>query len=147
MRRNRPGLARPSQNDHESEDEDHQHHGPEEAMVCAAPTQQGPLFYALLTLSPDSGSEFDGLPQEIALHASSHTIGRTSNANDKDHLQINRPYISAMHAKIEVHEGDGGKNPVIRLHDLSSNGTYVNGTLVGKHKFTVLKVRTAGGRR
>jgi len=139
--------------------------------VEASPTQPGPLPYAIIKfLSTTATANATGVPDELVLYSSIHTIGRgTIAATGKDHLQISKPFISASHARVVVVEGNssgssgkgtededdghrhhhhhhhggggGGLMMVVQLMDESSNGTYHNGKLIGKGKSVVLQVR------
>ncbi|GAA5841450.1 hypothetical protein JCM11251_007142 [Rhodosporidiobolus azoricus] len=58
------------------------------------------------------------------------TVGR----HPKCDLVLNGPKISSFHAKIEV-----GADGFVRLHDTSTNGTFVAGSKVGKGNITILE--------
>ncbi|GAA5964878.1 hypothetical protein JCM3765_005809 [Sporobolomyces pararoseus] len=60
-----------------------------------------------------------------------YTIGR----HPKNDLRLNSPKVSNHHARITVSEQDG----LVRLEDLSTNGTFVRGIKVGKGKVTILE--------
>ncbi|GAA5927297.1 uncharacterized protein JCM15063_005857 [Sporobolomyces koalae] len=60
-----------------------------------------------------------------------YTIGR----NPKSDVRLNSPKVSNHHARITVSEHDG----LVRLEDLSTNGTFVRGMKVGKGKVTILE--------
>ncbi|VDB92073.1 unnamed protein product [Peniophora sp. CBMAI 1063] len=62
-----------------------------------------------------------------------HSIGRDS-AND---IRLAGPRISNLHSSISRDERDGDK-ALIWAHDHSLNGTWVNGSLIGKEKTRVL---------
>ncbi|GAA5914743.1 hypothetical protein JCM6882_002730 [Rhodosporidiobolus microsporus] len=49
-------------------------------------------------------------------------------------LVLNGPKISSWHAKIEL-----GQDGIVRLHDTSTNGTFVGGSKVGKNNVTILE--------
>ncbi|GAA5985592.1 hypothetical protein JCM5350_007147 [Sporobolomyces pararoseus] len=60
-----------------------------------------------------------------------YTIGR----HPKNDLRLNSPKVSNHHARITISEQDG----LVRLEDLSTNGTFVRGIKVGKGKVTILE--------
>ncbi|GAA5892367.1 uncharacterized protein JCM6883_007334 [Sporobolomyces salmoneus] len=60
-----------------------------------------------------------------------YTIGR----NPKSDLRLNSPKVSNHHARITISDQDG----LVRLEDLSTNGTHVKGIKIGKNKVTILE--------
>ena len=75
-----------------------------------------PYGFLSLTLTPDTETA------DHALDATSCVIGRAPQAN----LRINLPHISASHCVVRQ---EGSR---VMLMDVSTNGTFVNGDVVGK---------------
>ncbi|GAA6010087.1 hypothetical protein JCM11491_005861 [Sporobolomyces phaffii] len=60
-----------------------------------------------------------------------YTIGR----HPKNDLRLNSPKVSNNHARITLSERDG----LVKLEDLSTNGTFVRGIKIGKNRVTILE--------
>lgn len=77
---------------------------------------------------------------DFDLNEETHTLGRGKKGEKKsNYLKIPLPYISSVHATfIKVEDIDSGEIKV-EIKDESSNGTFLNGTKIGKNNVEELK--------
>ena len=83
------------------------------------------------------------IPGAMRIGAPPYIIGRTGGARDSIDLALPEPHISAKQASIVPPDPSRGGARTWTIHDHSTNGTLVNGHLVGKGR----RVELLGGER